>query len=44
LLIDSRGREIARKMGPAEWDGQEMLSLVKQTMHAQTGSDGDRGR
>ena len=44
LLIDRQGREIARKMGPAEWDGQEMLSLVKQTMHAQTGSDGDRGR
>jgi len=44
LLIDRQGREIARKMGPAEWDGQEMLSLVEQRMHAQTGSDGDRGR
>ena len=44
LLIDRQGREIARKMGPAEWDGQEMLSLVEQTMHAQTGGDGDRGR
>ena len=44
LLIDRQGREIARKMGPAEWDGQEMISLVEQTMHAQTGSDGDRGR
>src|SRR6516162_8737432 len=42
LLIDRQGREIARKMGPAEWDGQEMLSLVEQTMHAQTGGDGDR--
>ena len=44
LLIDRQAREIARKMGPAEWDGEEMLSLVEQTMHAQTGSDGDRGR
>ena len=44
LLIDRQGREIARKMGPAEWDGQEMVSLAEQTMHAQTGSDGDRGR
>ena len=44
LLIDRQGREVARKMGPAEWDGQEMISLVEQTMHAQTGSDGDRGR
>jgi len=44
LLIDRQGREIARKMGPAEWDGQEMVSLVEQTMHAQTGSEGNRDR
>jgi thiol-disulfide isomerase/thioredoxin len=44
LLIDRQGREIARKMGPAEWDDREMVSLVEQTMHAQTGSDGGRGR
>ena len=44
LLIDRQGREIARKMGPAEWDGQEMVSLVEQTMHAQSGSEGNRDR
>jgi thiol-disulfide isomerase/thioredoxin len=44
LLIDRQGRDLARKMGPAEWDGQEMVSLVEQTIHAQTDSDGDRGR
>jgi thiol-disulfide isomerase/thioredoxin len=44
LLIDRHGREVARKMGAAEWDGEEMVSLVERTMHAQTGSDGDRTR
>ena len=44
LLIDRQGREIARKMGPAEWDGAEMVSLVERTIHAQSASDGDRGR
>jgi thiol-disulfide isomerase/thioredoxin len=32
LLIDRDGREIARKMGPAEWDGAKMVALVKRTM------------
>src|SRR6266496_1338820 len=27
LLIDREGREVARKMGAAEWDGAEMVSL-----------------
>jgi thiol-disulfide isomerase/thioredoxin len=44
LLIDRQAREIARKMGPAEWDGAEMVSLVERTIHAQSASDGDRGR
>jgi thiol-disulfide isomerase/thioredoxin len=44
LLIDRQGREIARKMGPAEWDGAEMVSLVERTIHAQSASDGDRDR
>jgi thiol-disulfide isomerase/thioredoxin len=44
LLIEQQGREVARKMGAAEWDGEEMVSLVERTMHTQTGSDGDRGR
>ena len=44
LLIDRQGREAARKMGPAEWDGAEMVSLVERTIHAQSASDGDRDR
>jgi thiol-disulfide isomerase/thioredoxin len=44
LLIDRQGREAARKMGPAEWDGAEMVSLVERTIHAQSGSDGDADR
>ena len=44
LLIDRQAREIARKMGPAEWDGAEMVSLVERTIHAQSASDGDRDR
>src|SRR6516164_8153551 len=44
LLIDRQGREVARKMGPAEWDGAEMVSLVERTIHAQSGSDGDADR
>jgi hypothetical protein len=44
LLIDRQGREVARKMGAAEWADPDMVSLVERTMHAQTGSDGDRTR
>jgi thiol-disulfide isomerase/thioredoxin len=44
LLIDRQGREIARKMGAAEWDGPEMLSLVERTIHARSVRDGDPGR
>jgi len=44
LLIDRQAREIARKMGPAEWDGAEMVSLVGRTIHAQSASDGDADR
>lgn len=32
LLIDRAGREVARKMGAAEWDGPAMVSLVRKTM------------
>jgi thiol-disulfide isomerase/thioredoxin len=34
LLIDREGREVARKMGAAEWDGREMVSLIERTMRA----------
>jgi thiol-disulfide isomerase/thioredoxin len=28
LLIDAQGREIGRKLGPAEWDSPEVLSIL----------------
>ena len=29
LIIDREGREIGRKIGPAEWDGPEMITLMR---------------
>jgi len=43
FLIDRNGREVARKMGAAEWDGSEPVSLIKGTMNARpTRNDGAR--
>lgn len=39
LLIDRAGREVARKIGPAEWDGPEMVALIRQQMAAQPGAE-----
>jgi thiol-disulfide isomerase/thioredoxin len=39
LLIDREGREVARKMGAAEWDGPEMVSLIERMMRGQTASN-----
>jgi thiol-disulfide isomerase/thioredoxin len=30
VLVDREGREIARKLGPAEWDSPEMIGLIRQ--------------
>jgi thiol-disulfide isomerase/thioredoxin len=30
LLIDREGREIGRKIGPAEWDSNEMIALLRE--------------
>ena len=30
LLIDRKGREIARKIGPAEWDSPEIVTLIRE--------------
>jgi thiol-disulfide isomerase/thioredoxin len=38
LLIDRDGREIGRKIGPAEWDGPEMTALLREHL----GLTGDR--
>lgn len=38
LLIDRDGREVARKMGEAQWDSPEMVSLIERTMRGQSAS------
>ena len=30
LLVDEQGREIARKIGPAEWDSAEVIAFIRQ--------------
>jgi thiol-disulfide isomerase/thioredoxin len=32
LLIDKTGREIARKLGPAEWDSPETTALIRRNL------------
>ena len=44
LLIDQEGREVASKMGAAEWDGPEMVSLVERAMHARSSSEANRNQ
>lgn len=44
LLIDREGREVARKMGEAEWDSAEMVALVERTMRGQSASNADKSR
>ena len=39
LLIDRKGREVARKMGAAEWDSPEMVSLIERTIHGSSASN-----
>jgi len=33
LLIDREGREIGRKIGPAEWDSTEIVALIRKQMN-----------
>lgn len=44
LLIDREGREVARKMGEAEWDSPEMVALVERAIHAQSASQVGQSR
>jgi thiol-disulfide isomerase/thioredoxin len=44
LLIDREGREVARKMGEAQWDSPEMVSLVETTMRGQSARNADDAR
>jgi len=34
LLIDREGREIARKLGPAEWDSKEIIEQIRRHIEA----------
>ncbi len=38
LLIDREGREVARKMGPAEWDSPEMTTIIRRYLEPQPGA------
>ena len=38
LLIARDGREVARKMGAAEWDGPEMVGLIRRQIEARPAS------
>jgi thiol-disulfide isomerase/thioredoxin len=44
LLINREGGEIARKLGEAEWDSPEMVSLVGQTITGQSVSSSGGSR
>jgi len=44
LLLDRESREVARKMGAAEWDGREMASLIERTMRGRSASNGGADR
>ncbi len=35
LLIDSEGRELGRKLGAAEWDSPQMLSLIQEHLEGE---------
>ncbi len=34
FLIDAEGREVARKIGPAVWDGDDMVALIRRHLPA----------
>ena len=38
LLIDAQGREIGRKLGPAEWDSPEVAATIRQYLGSPPGS------
>jgi hypothetical protein len=41
LLIEREGREVARKLGEAEWDSPKLVSLVEKTIHTPSASNPD---
>jgi thiol-disulfide isomerase/thioredoxin len=39
LLIDQNGREVARKMGAAEWDGPDMVALIRRQIETRPAAE-----
>lgn len=39
FLIDPEGREVARKIGPADWDSAQMIALVRRYLPARAGRE-----
>lgn len=44
LIIDRAGNEVARVIGPAEWDAPEIVELMKSVMAKTTGPSGPTGK
>jgi thiol-disulfide isomerase/thioredoxin len=44
LLIDREGREVARKMGAAEWDSPEMVALIGRYLPPGGDNEGKQGQ
>jgi thiol-disulfide isomerase/thioredoxin len=40
FLIDAEGREVARKIGPAAWDGPDMVALIRRYLPPAPGQRG----
>ena len=39
LLVDREGREIGRKLGPAEWDSPEVIDIIRQHLGLRPGAN-----
>src|SRR5216683_5311276 len=39
LLVDREGREIGRKLGPAEWDSPEVIDIIRQHLRLRPGAN-----
>jgi thiol-disulfide isomerase/thioredoxin len=43
VLLDRNGREVARKMGAAEWDSPEIVLLIERVIRDRSAGERDRG-
>ncbi|MBN9563488.1 MAG: TlpA family protein disulfide reductase [Alphaproteobacteria bacterium] len=44
LLVDRNGREIGRKIGPADWDSPDMVALIRSRLNPQAAGAKDAHR